>query len=685
MAPFKYEPFVNPYVGSIIDLMGQGDEAKAQALLRVGEIEAQAARQRGQAWSGAVQSIGNIASSAIEKWNSPEARQQRDLDEAEKIHAERSQEQQQHPGLRVVEGHAIPEIVPPERVEPFSRPYRDSFGVDPSVSGGSNPLRGAFGAGQSVDARDPSANALEGAFGTVTEGRSPDDLQSYLKDPVSRYTTKNGLYDIQLAHADLLAAGVSPSIANTIAKQGLEANTIFDAADALDAKYQQSQIDVRGAIADMAISLHEISPDMTWDKAVEEVMGPAEYRENPEQFQQFMVQFHGESPEGKEAILRNMVSEWDRQGPQTVTKPGDRVLGQSGNTMFSSPLAPTAPMAERMDYEAYAAGERLNGREPLSFNGWVARDKEEASAAKEKRTTWVPRIVDGKLSTVIYNPAGWPEGVYNSSMVRIDDPAAHVFPVPETSANSRGTASLQFDPAGNGYWVDGRTRTTTPAFNPDGTPVKQALTSSNRTMKTGAQNVKSHIPRILELAKELDTRTGVVNGIRVPLMGVFGSRVREAFAKIGAVPAGEYAAGFANPMDAYAQSFDNELNKLINEDPSLRDDVLVAEFASNLSLLASGAGRVHGGARGGGSITMINYMKSVVSATSNYAQFIGRMRAVDDWMTTYADMGESDTSDIDWDQYAPDGPDPAPPRNSDRLPGESDYEYVLRTKMGGAG
>ena len=68
MAPFKYEPFQNPYVGSIIDLMGKGDEAKAQALLRVGEIEAQAARQRGQVWGGAIQGAGNIAAKGIQDW-----------------------------------------------------------------------------------------------------------------------------------------------------------------------------------------------------------------------------------------------------------------------------------------------------------------------------------------------------------------------------------------------------------------------------------------------------------------------------------------------------------------------------------------------------------------------------------------------------------------------------------------
>jgi hypothetical protein len=62
MPPFEYKPFVNPYIGSISELMGKGDEAKAQALLRIGEIQAREAEQRGQAWGNAIQGIGNIAS-----------------------------------------------------------------------------------------------------------------------------------------------------------------------------------------------------------------------------------------------------------------------------------------------------------------------------------------------------------------------------------------------------------------------------------------------------------------------------------------------------------------------------------------------------------------------------------------------------------------------------------------------
>ena len=68
MPPFRYDPFVDPYVGTISDLMGKGDEAKARALLAIGEIQARAAEQRGQAWGGSVESLGNIASKGLTDW-----------------------------------------------------------------------------------------------------------------------------------------------------------------------------------------------------------------------------------------------------------------------------------------------------------------------------------------------------------------------------------------------------------------------------------------------------------------------------------------------------------------------------------------------------------------------------------------------------------------------------------------
>jgi hypothetical protein len=82
---FEYKPFINPYIGSISELMGKGDQAKAEALLRIGEIQARAAEQQGQAWGNAIQGLGNIASKTITDYNSPEAQDRRAAEKAKAI------------------------------------------------------------------------------------------------------------------------------------------------------------------------------------------------------------------------------------------------------------------------------------------------------------------------------------------------------------------------------------------------------------------------------------------------------------------------------------------------------------------------------------------------------------------------------------------------------------------------
>jgi len=57
--PFQYTPHQNRYVGSITDLMGRGRDAEGQALITAANAQAQAAQASGQAWGGAIQSIGN--------------------------------------------------------------------------------------------------------------------------------------------------------------------------------------------------------------------------------------------------------------------------------------------------------------------------------------------------------------------------------------------------------------------------------------------------------------------------------------------------------------------------------------------------------------------------------------------------------------------------------------------------
>jgi len=59
---FEYRPYANPYVGSMIDLMGRGEEARSRAELSAAEIEAGAQRRLGDItgaqWSGLGQTIG---------------------------------------------------------------------------------------------------------------------------------------------------------------------------------------------------------------------------------------------------------------------------------------------------------------------------------------------------------------------------------------------------------------------------------------------------------------------------------------------------------------------------------------------------------------------------------------------------------------------------------------------------
>ena len=68
MPPFEYKPFVNPYVGSIAQLMGAGDTAQAEAFEKIGAIKAREAEQRGQAWATGIQKTGAGIAQGIGDW-----------------------------------------------------------------------------------------------------------------------------------------------------------------------------------------------------------------------------------------------------------------------------------------------------------------------------------------------------------------------------------------------------------------------------------------------------------------------------------------------------------------------------------------------------------------------------------------------------------------------------------------
>lgn len=169
-----------------------------------------------------------------------------------------------------------------------------------------------------------------------------------------------------------------------------------------------------------------------------------------------------------------------------------------------------------------------------------------------------------------------------------------------------------------------------------GEEVPLAETSSTRTMREGATNLLPHIKSLEGTATELDKR-----GLFGPVM----SRVRELAAKFGTTM------DSSNPDEAakaYAQ-----LGEAIKDDPQLNNDRLVGKFASSLGLMATGAGRVHGGARGGGSVQMLEHFKALLSGNATLSMFLGRMDALDEYMTGYASKPGAEKPKVDdlYQQY----------------------------------
>lgn len=132
-------------------------------------------------------------------------------------------------------------------------------------------------------------------------------------------------------------------------------------------------------------------------------------------------------------------------------------------------------------------------------------------------------------------------------------------------------------------------------------------TASTRTMMEGAQMVLPHVQVLRNQAAELD---------KAGLFGPVMSRVRQAAAKAGTVD--EVLAAIDQAKEAAPQ------------------DRNIGKFATELGLMASGAGRVHGGARGGGSPTMVNYMKEIIADSSTLEMFLGRMDSLQGYMEGYA-------------------------------------------------
>ena len=409
---FEYTPYRNPYIGTIADLMARGEDAKAKALIDVASAQARAAEAKGQIYGNAISSIGQDISKSLRDYNSPAAKQQREMDQAQAILKARGLETRQDERMRVnpgnfqagrpydvftdapVEGLADKafggidfrgNLNPSVRTdatfrmvdgEPIEVPA-ESFSGLPSAISRSN----VFGGQPDTAPSDGLSRSMAGVLGQVETRMSPStgnkaSLESYKTAPVSRYTTEQGMYDVKTAYNDLIQAGISPTVAGALAGQGQQANAIFAAFDKQKEDLAKTEVAMRGSIASMVLNTYKANPNMPLENILPSVMGPAGNRIPAQDLEDFQVAMFGKSPQEQIQMLQSLVKQWDAQGPRQVVNPGDYVMGASGNATQIGPT-PVSPAAQEL---AQNMSDWKASGSKLPYDQWLASGRRAPAA-----------------------------------------------------------------------------------------------------------------------------------------------------------------------------------------------------------------------------------------------------------------------------------------------------------------
>lgn len=400
---FEYTPYRNPYIGTIADLMARGEDAKAKALIDVASAQARAAEAKGQIYGNAISSIGQDISKSLRDYNSPAAKQQREMDQAQAILKARGLETRQDERMRVNPGNFQPgspydvftdapvegladkafsgidfkgNLNPSVRTdatfrmvdgEPIEVPA-ESFNGLPSAISRSN----VFGGQPDTTPSDGLSRSMAGVLGqTETRTSLPTgrkaSLESYKTAPVGRYTTEQGMYDVKTAYNDLIQAGISPTVAGALAGQGQQANAIFAAFDKQKEDLAKTEVAMRGSIANVVLNTYKANPSVPIEDILQSVMGPAGNRIPAQDLEDFQVAMFGKPPQEQMQILQSLVKQWDAQGPRQVVNPGDYVMGASGN---ATQMGPRPVSAAEQEFAQNMSDWKKSGSK-LPFNEWL--------------------------------------------------------------------------------------------------------------------------------------------------------------------------------------------------------------------------------------------------------------------------------------------------------------------------
>ena len=310
--PFRYTPNQNQYVGSIADLMGRGNEAEAQALIASANAQARAAQASGQAWGGAVQGIGNTVSQAITNWNSPEARQQRELDEARKVYDEGAREVRQVTDDRYVDASIGPSILPGAPSELQRQPISET----------AVPF-----SGEGPRSLPPKLPTLP-----TTETYGPGTIKPYIEQvtrEVRGYLSDGGFFDPRRAIEKMVEAGTDTNVINKLMSELHANNEMLASYDAIETKSAEDQTVLLGRLAATALQQAE-SGVLDVNASIAMNLGPLEERFTEDAVNDLRVKLFELSPEQQTAALTDAVRAADNILGYEKIAPGEGRIGLSG-------------------------------------------------------------------------------------------------------------------------------------------------------------------------------------------------------------------------------------------------------------------------------------------------------------------------------------------------------------------
>jgi len=358
--------------------MGRGRDAEAQALIDSANAQAQAAQISGQAWGGAVRGIGDIVSQGITEWNSPQARRQRELDDARKVYDEGTRDVRDVMDTRYIAPTVQPSILPgttPEEGPPFKftapAPYAGQEPADmidryPEPSLPVLPTSETYGPGL----RDP---ALE----TITR-----EVRGYLTD--------DGFFDPRRATSKLVEAGISMNVINELMGELHGNNEMLAAWDALDTKNTDDQTVLFGRLAATVLQQVE-SGVLDINAGIALNLAPLESRPEFDKgvINDLQVKLFGLSPEQQTATLTDAVKAADNILGYTKMGVGEFNVGELGTILNPAGIGAIAEAENRLsraielgDPEAIAAATRHLGdiRNPTGTFQQATTDRQLAQA-----------------------------------------------------------------------------------------------------------------------------------------------------------------------------------------------------------------------------------------------------------------------------------------------------------------